>query len=290
MTLPTSRITITVLEYDFLRPGLELLANGLTNAKLGRFPHRHAYDRIDLSLSDIHHDRAFSSEMADRIISTRAKLFGMTATRKIRLDVFELSLAAVALRVTRSQVGDLAAATNIVIAKEYNAFARKLEKHRKRARRAAVTRLGKVGFEKTAQEWRSFNQWIRYNLVQFTCKKKTSLASMLKRRDQRRELAVMIQQAIEENKYHVLPETVLARMVRLAKESFLRGRQSMTLKELLLSERKGRDLLFNFVTARIELTPLPGAVLPPGIAAMLRAEKFQAYFEARRQQLAERSH
>jgi hypothetical protein len=38
MRLPTQRLTITPTEYRLLRPGLEVLANGLATAKLGATP------------------------------------------------------------------------------------------------------------------------------------------------------------------------------------------------------------------------------------------------------------
>ena len=82
MILPTTRVTINLPEYELLSPGLEILANGLATAKLGAFPRRHAWDRIDAGLSDIHRDRAYDEGMAQRIVSTRAKVIGMTATRK----------------------------------------------------------------------------------------------------------------------------------------------------------------------------------------------------------------
>jgi hypothetical protein len=100
---------------------------------------------------------------------------------------------------------------------------------------------------------------------------------VLKARDQRQAVGAMIQLALQERFHAPLNGAVLTKLVTLSKSSFLRGREAMTLKELLESEAKGRELLFSFVTARIETTPLPGAEIPLWKVIMERAEKFQAY-------------
>jgi hypothetical protein len=97
----------------------------------------------------------------------------------------------------------------------------------------------------------------------------------------------MIQLALQERFHAPLNEQVLNKMVTLAKASFLRGRQPMTLKELLTSKEKGREFLFAFVSTRVKTTPLPDAAIPPWKAAMERADKFQAYFDSKRQSVSE---
>jgi hypothetical protein len=54
MSLPTTRLTITVAEYRLLKQGLDVLACGLAETKLGLYPHRHPWDRIDLVASDVY--------------------------------------------------------------------------------------------------------------------------------------------------------------------------------------------------------------------------------------------
>ena len=92
----------------------------------------------------------------------------------------------------------------------------------------------------------------------------------------------MIQQALEEHCHAPLMASQMIRMVNLAKESFRRGRQPMTLREVLSAERQGRDLLFRFVESRLELTALPGAYAPPWKLAMERADKFNVYRDSLR--------
>jgi hypothetical protein len=277
MTLSTTRITITPQEFKLLSPGLEILANGLAAAKVGRFPNRHPWDRIDTGASRILLDQAYDEAMAQRIVTTRAKLIGMTDTRKVRLDVFQISVAALGLRLGKPKVNTRIPIQRLNTSNEHAALVRKLEKYRKRARRAAVTDLGSIEFAKAAESWRRFNQWVRYHLLQFTFRNIPRSVHVLKARDQRRAVGAMIQLALQERFHAPLNGAVLTKMVTLSKSSFLRGREAMTLKELLESEAKGRELLFSFVTARIETTPLPGAKIPLWKVIMERAEKFQAY-------------
>jgi hypothetical protein len=111
MSLPTQRLTITPTEYGLLTPGLEVLANGLAAANLRAFPHRHPYHNIDLIASAIYRNQAYSADMAAKMISVRGKVWGLTQSRKIRLDPFELAATAFALRLWKSHksVGDFKA-------------------------------------------------------------------------------------------------------------------------------------------------------------------------------------
>ena len=96
----------------------------------------------------------------------------------------------------------------------------------------------------------------------------------------------MIQQSLEEHCHASLAGDQMIRMVNLAKESLRRGRQPMTLRELLSVGRQGRDLLFRFVESRLELTALPVAYVPPWKLAMERADRFNAYRESRQHRAA----
>jgi hypothetical protein len=75
MSLPTQRLTITPAENRLLKPGLDVLANGLAGAKAGHFPHRHPWHLIDWVTSDVYRGQAYDHEMAARIIRVRGKLW-----------------------------------------------------------------------------------------------------------------------------------------------------------------------------------------------------------------------
>ena len=259
------------------------MAIGVANAKLGLFPRRNGWDRIDLVLSDIYPDRAFDAEMAARIISARGKLHDTKRTRTVQLDGFEVSVLALALRVSKSQSPKQPEGDRKV---QEHALALKLEQHRKKAYRLAVKQLGQPDTEIAGKNWRAFVQWARYNTLQFKLARKTFHSRRPFWREQREAIASMIQQALVENCHAPLTGDQMIRMVNLAKESFRRGRQPMTLMELLSAERKGRDLLFRFVESRFELTALPDAYVPPWKAAMDRANRFNNYRDGLRHPIA----
>jgi hypothetical protein len=283
MRLPTISIAISRPDYELLRPGLELLAVGIANAKLGLFPRRNGWDRIDLVLSDIYQHRVFDAEMAARIISARGTVHNTRRTRKVQLDLLEVSVLALALRVSKSQSPKQPKGDG---KNQEDALALKLEQHRKKAHRLAVKQLGLSDTRIAGNSWRAFVQWARYNLLQFKLAREPYHSLRPLWREKREALASMIQQALEEHCHAPLTADQMIRMVRLAKESFRRGRQPMTLRELLSAERQGRDLLFRFVESRLELTALPGAYVPPWKQAMERADRFNNYRDSLRHPIA----
>jgi hypothetical protein len=103
MSLPTQRLTITPTEYLLLKPGLDILANGLASAKLGAFPHRHHWHGIDYVASDVYRGQEFDAEMSTLIITVRGRLWDLTRSRKVYLDAFELSALALAVRLSKAR-------------------------------------------------------------------------------------------------------------------------------------------------------------------------------------------
>jgi hypothetical protein len=272
MTIPKVRITLTMAERDLIKPGLDTLRNGLASARLGSFPNRHAYDRIDLASCNIYADRAYDAAMAARCFSLGFEIREMTATRKVRLDLFELATAALALRVSgklaRHRVEPLAAG-------ETKSLANKLENYRKRAKRQLIRKFGEAAFATLGKAWRKYVEWVRYHLTQFTLPTRVGFDSKLLWRQQHESLAAMITQAIQERCYSPLSREQLARMASLTKNALRRGRLPMTLRELLAADRKGRDILFAFVETRVKLEALAGAEIAPGLAYLQRAARFE---------------
>lgn len=89
MRPPKQRSTIAPAEYRLLKPGLDVLVNGLAETKAGHFPHRHPWHLIDWVASDVYRSQAYYDEMASRIIRVREELWDLTQSRKIRIDAFE---------------------------------------------------------------------------------------------------------------------------------------------------------------------------------------------------------
>jgi len=141
MSLPSLRLTVTPTEYLLLKPGLDVLANGLASAKLGAFPRRHHWHGIDYLVSNVYKDQEFDAEMSTLITTVRGKLWDLTRSRKIWIDVFELAALALAVRLSRAQ--KLVDGSELV-SSEIRLLQAKIEIYRKRAKRAATTRIGRI--------------------------------------------------------------------------------------------------------------------------------------------------
>jgi hypothetical protein len=279
MTFLETRISITQAERALLMPRLIALANGLANASNGVYPHRHALDRIDPEGSNIYNDQCYELWMANRVHHVKDDLRDSTSTRKPYFDVFEVSTAALALRVS----GTLARqAGSTLPAKEMKALSKKLELHRKRAQRLAIGKVGKQAFAELAKRWRLHLAWVRYNLLRFKVAKLAAWNNKPLMREQRACLVTMIKRSLAEHLCNALPAEEVARMALLANNALRRGRMTMTLRELLNAGRAGRDLLFAFVDKRVELVPLSGLKVETGRLMMERASRFEDFIKGKK--------
>jgi hypothetical protein len=277
MNHKTVRLSITLREYGLLRNGLIILDDGLRNALMNIFPCRQVADQIDPVNLTIYPDRVFDAEMAQRIPLLWSKLRDTTATNKVRLDAFEISIAALALKISGSPNPRGEPDQGVEVEYERKKFARKLENYRRRARRASEKKIGERAYFWESIKWTKFCQWLRYNLLQFRQRSTVKSIRRMIWLDRRTRLESMISESLVENCYAPLSGEDMIRVVRLAKESILRGRQSMTLRETLESGQKGRDMLFGFVKQRLNLVALPGAEVPHWQQIVNRTDKFRAF-------------
>jgi hypothetical protein len=161
---PKVRLTINPAEGLLLMPGLNTVANGLAVAKLGAFPHRHPYDRVDLVASGVYEDRAYDDEMAGRFLALRNKVRDIPQSRKIRFDSVDLAVAGFALRLWKAHKPSDATEGSSDAVKRLQ---KKLEKYRLRAKRAAIRKFAKSSYQETTKRWRRFVAWAKYNLLYF---------------------------------------------------------------------------------------------------------------------------
>jgi hypothetical protein len=277
MSLPTTRLTITVAEYRLLKQGLDVLACGLAETKLGLYPHRHPWDRIDLVASDVYRERKDDAEMSARIIGVRAKLWDLTRSRKVYVDAFELAALAFALRLVRSRkLVDITLAVSI----DMKLLATKIEAYRKRVKRLAIAKIGALEYQSIAGRWRRNVAWLRYNTLYTKLPKNTRPGRAQRWRDQRQQATQAIKTALAESFYEALDDKQMARIVTLLTTTLRRCRRAVGLVDFLLDPHAHSDLLIKFVVKRIELDRLPGAPKPAWQAASDRADKFKEYQES----------
>jgi hypothetical protein len=283
MSLPKQRMTITLAEHRLLKPGLDVLANGLADTKSGHFPYRHPWHLIDSVASDVYRSQAYYDEMAARIICVRGKLWDLTQSRKISIDAFELLALALALRLSRSQ--KLVDATNATSA-EIGLLQLKIELYRKRAKRSAIARIGRLEYQSAAEHWRRFVGWLRYNILYVNVPKRGESRPATLWREQRRQLTELINKSLAE-RFFEAPSDV--EMVRIVTRSLRRGRHPVSLRDLLRAPQAPTDFLAGFVEKRVELKRLPGAPIPAWQAVSDRADRFKEYQERIRGKIVEPS-
>ena len=132
MPLPKERLSISSAQSNVIVPGLEIIVIGIANARLGCYPHARPDFLIHSQRKSIYKNQAFDEEFAAQILWLRNQLKGLSGTRKLRLDVFDLATVQFALRVTSKLTNVSSNARQQAELKErLNA---KLEKYRKRAR------------------------------------------------------------------------------------------------------------------------------------------------------------
>ena len=270
MMPPNQRMTCTPAEYLLLRPGLDRLANALAGARLNLFPFTFGLHRATKSFASLYKISEFDESMAQRIISVRQKLWDTESSRKIRIDEFEISVAALALRLLPEK------------SPEKSGLDKKLEKYRKRAKQAGVAKLGSAEHHILSEKWKAFLAWTRYYLLQTRIPQVGSQWRAGFWREQRQALARAINSVVHDNFYEVLGPCELKRLVLLAASTLRRGRRVVGLRGLLKAPEDHGDLLLRFVTKRVKLVKRVDAPKDPWELALERADKFRAFEEARR--------
>jgi hypothetical protein len=247
---PAVRITINKDEYGALEPGLDLLANRLATARLGSFPNRHAWHRIDFLASNVYRDRAYDESTDQKVIEVRAKLLGLSSSRRIYVDFSDAAILAFALRQLRKTDQALSKA---VSHDTVQALARKLEKYRKRAKRKAISAIGKQSYDDTATRWRSFSSWMQYNLLWSKVPRRGTPFIKKSWRDKKVRMAELINVTVSERYDRVLTEAQVNRIRDLVIPSLRRGRHELTLNTVLAGSDAAKDFLVAFITKRLSL-------------------------------------
>ena len=275
MSIPKQRLTITLAEYNLLKPGLDLVANRLADANSGNFPYRIAWE-----VAGTYREQECDPEMSARFIRARSKLWELTESRKVYLDAWELAALALALRLGRSR--KLVEVTDGV-STEIKLLQVKIERYRKRAKRSAIAKLGRLEYSAIARRWRRNVAWLRCNCL---CIRRPKFGPPWRAnswRDQRQQAAQLIKTVLEENFYEALTDKQMARLVILLTTTLHRCRYAVGLKEIVLAPQKYTDYLVGFVAKRMELKRLPGAPVSALQAVSDRADKFREYQQKARE-------
>ena len=154
--------------------------------------------------------------------------------------------------------------------------------YRKRAKVATTRKLGSGGRRALADRWSAFVAWMRFSLLQRKPIPLHTSASATIKRAQRRDLTALFENIVDKAFYEALDVYTLKRVITLFLASARRGRQKLSLRELLKSPDKHRAKLLKFTMKRMTLVERADFPKPPGILMMERAEKFAEYEAAKK--------
>ena len=249
MSQPTVEIHLSAPERRRLLPGLEHLVNGLGSfIYLGSTAHANPFERIDPQLSAVHEDRQFDLEFSEWVFYVRNQIKLPPQSCKFQFTAVELSILALAARVTRR------------LRKTSSRVSRplqdKLETFRKRAKRAAIAELGEQEYKETTLKWRHFLSWMRFYLLCFRMPLPPGTVKMIWR-DQRSQLEALIKNAISEMSDAQVPDSTICGLAGLLKAELRRGyRHPVILTEMLRGDPASLPVLRNFLLKRLDLDPL----------------------------------
>jgi hypothetical protein len=236
-----SRLQLNEAEVAAILPALVLIVNILASAGLGHFP------RIDprvqfLTVSGprVYAQAEYDKTMNGYVLSALNKLKWINPSRKVRLNCFELAALLFAYRMVIKEE----LAPEDVLAK-VPGLADKLEKYRKRAKRAAIKQIGGDAYGEQTACWQRFLQYIHCILC-FRPILWRSSASRIFHRDRREKLLALATE--------VAPTADPARLRHLvdnAKREVIRDRHPVTLGMLVEDDTRGREFLAQFLIDRI---------------------------------------
>jgi len=244
MPLPSSRISLNKNENAAIRSGLDRILNEFASV---RTTSRRVPDLLDTSLKDKLQPRSFTPEHYDLILCLRNGLAAVAHHNrsKHRVNVIECAILAFALRVAR-RFNKAQASTKLD---------KKLEIHRKRAKRRAIAAAGHAAYKGAAELWVRTSRWIRFNLLPLPTKRGYRYHKPRKFYGQQfRTMVVYAQAVIAERCTEALAVGELERLVKLVIREILRRRHpDVTVRELVADEQRAKGFLFEVMKKKRDL-------------------------------------
>lgn len=274
MSMPKQRLAIAPAECQLILPVLEVVVSGMALGSHGDFPHRNPWHNVDRAASNVYRHRVFDAAMATRIQVLYAKLRGLSHSRKFRFDPFDLTAIGFAPRQWKAHRPSGATEAMSTAVKALQA---KIERCRRRARRAMIAKEGRAAYQEGAVQWFRFSDWLHYTLLYFHVPSNLQPFRARFWKEQRQQLARAITASLQQHFREVSSNTEMTRVVTLLSRSLRRDRHLRYLKGGLKNPHANANFLFEFVEKRLILKTLPGAPVPAWQACSDRAEKFIAF-------------
>jgi hypothetical protein len=228
---------LDISEAAAILPGLEAVVNAIGDARLGHFPRIDPRVQFPSSTVSVYAQVEASEIMAAHMLTARNELKWIQDSREVLLNSFQLAGAAFSFRLVEREK----LVPEEVLAK-VPTLAEKLEKYRKRTKRAAIKELGGDAYGEQAECWRRFVQYLRC-IMCFRPTFRRSTGPRLIHRDRREKLLTLAKEVAP-----TLDPARLRYLVDLAKREVLRGRHPETLGLLVEDDMRGREFLARFIS------------------------------------------
>jgi hypothetical protein len=245
---PTVRLRLSASEAGIVRNGLRYIASNyhvLTAgySPSGYVPWYHQPQPFDPG--------EFNRSLMTGIVHLHAILNGLFETGgRVRLDAFTAAAAILAVRVALRKIPPAGVQGVSNDAKKYaKQLLSKLEKYRKRAKRAFIARSGCPAYAEAATRWKRFLRWVRVTLL--------GTGRWPKCAHRRRVFQLMLKEWMEIARSGlqsygrpVPPNPELKRLIRLALAYCRRGRTGFRPQDILRNHDLGESYLADFIRDR----------------------------------------
>jgi len=250
---PVSCIRLPVNQIRLLEPGLRKIIVGLADIK-----HRGCSINAQLAMVSGFPKTGtgnYYELWADMLMAIWRRLYPVfehTTSGRVRLhfDCFELGACELAARISQrlAPTAETRASVSVLL--------KRLEIHRKRAKRSYVRLNGNTAYAYASKQWRDFVRWIRFHIVRKPSIRLDKPIDITRRPSMRRWDQRVIRWAMEAARREltsrgepVPTEDELHRLVRLAVGYVRRGRVGLSVRDLV-SRPAGANYLAWFVLGR----------------------------------------
>lgn len=186
--------------------------------------------------------------LADAVIKIRC-----SGGRLYDLDHFQLAAMIFAVRVAAQEVQHGHAQTAIGnFERRAQRLIARLEKYRKRGKRAFIRLQGGDRYQVEEQKWQRFVRWLRVHLLDCDCLRRRRRHVSRRRKVIIDQLCTWAKAELVERGGVVPADRELRQLVRLALRYVRRGRTKYGVRDLLKNREFGAYRMANFITARVQ--------------------------------------
>ncbi len=214
------------------------------------------FARLELRLDAGRFDRgAYSGELMQMLLASADAVIKIRSSggRLYDMDPFQLAVLILGARLAAKRVLHGHVQTTIGnFAQRANRLTARLEKYRKRSKRAFIRLHGAEQYELQEQRWLRFLRWLRVHFLDCDCMRRRRRHISRWRRVTIDQLCTLAKAELIDRGETVPADPELRQMVRLALRYVRRGRTTYGVRDLLKDRVFGSARMANFITTRLQ--------------------------------------